>query len=59
MVTLHNIFFILSTECPEKNMFPCSEAPPDGPICVHELRYCDGIADCPQGSDEPADCASG
>ena len=49
----------MSTECPEENMFPCSESPPDNPVCVSELQFCDGIADCPGGSDEPADCARG
>ena len=48
-----------STECLDDNMFPCSEALSDNLMCVSELQYCDGVADCPAGSDEPADCQSG
>ena len=40
-------------------MFPCSEALSDNPMCVSELQFCDGVADCPAGSDEPVDCQSG
>ncbi len=40
-------------------MFPCSESPPEDPVCVSELQFCDGIADCPEGSDEPVDCPRG
>ncbi len=40
-------------------MFPCSESPPEDPVCVSELQFCDGVADCPEGSDEPEDCSSG
>ena len=40
-------------------MFPCSEALTENIMCVSELQYCDGVADCPAGSDEPADCQSG
>ena len=59
VVTLDDRFSILFTECPAENMFPCSEAPLDNPVCIHHLKYCDGIVDCPKGSDEPADCGSG
>ena len=58
-ITCRDLCTHLSIECPEENMFPCSESPPDNPVCVSELQFCDGIADCPGGSDEPADCARG
>ena len=40
-------------------MFPCSESPPDNPMCVGELQFCDGVTDCSDGSDEPTDCLTG
>ena len=39
-------------ECPEEGMFPCEANPPAEPLCVSELQFCDGIVDCPGGSDE-------
>ena len=35
------------------------KTPADDPTCITELQICDGRADCPQGSDEPADCPTG
>ena len=40
-------------------MFPCSETSLDGPTCVSELQFCDGVPDCTNGTDEPADCKEG
>ena len=47
------------TECPEEHMFPCVVTPSNEPYCVSELQFCDGIVDCPGGSDEPVDCGTG
>ena len=40
-------------------MFPCEANPPAEHLCVSELQFCDGIVDCPGGSDEPSDCGEG
>ena len=40
-------------------MFPCVVTPPNEPYCVSELQFCDDVVDCPDGSDEPVDCAQG
>lgn len=40
-------------------MFPCEMIPLSQPLCVSELQFCDGIIDCPSGSDEPSDCGTG
>ena len=36
-------------ECSEDMEIPC---PQGEPTCIHELKLCDGTADCPDGSDE-------
>ena len=36
------------------NAFPCSET-----TSVSELQFCDGTADCQNGSDEPPSCVAG
>ena len=40
-------------------MFPCSITQSDDPVCVSGLQLCDGIVDCPDGSDESNDCLNG
>ena len=39
-------------EC-DDNTFPCRETTLDNPICISEIQFCDGILDCPEGSNEP------
>ena len=53
------IHFDSFTECPNEHMFPCVVMPPDEPYCISELKFCDGIVDCPGGSDEPLECEAG
>ncbi len=33
--------------------------PPEDPVCISDFQFCDGNADCPEGSDEPVDCPAG
>ena len=51
------IYFFQPSECSEVNSFQCTETLFDEPLCVSELEVCDGVSDCPNGSDELADCA--
>lgn len=41
------IFFIISAEC-----LPPAELCDDGVTCIQNDLFCDGILDCPAGSDE-------
>ena len=41
------------------NEFPCSDVPSNIPTNVTELQFCDGVADCASGSDEPEYCSMG
>ena len=43
----------------DKNTYPCHGTSLENPVCITELQFCDGIPDCPQGSDEPDDCTQG
>lgn len=44
----------LCTVCPPDQSL-CSEASPNNPVCVTELQFCDGVQNCPKGSDESAE----
>ena len=49
---------ILHPECDE-NTFPCHGTTLGTPICINAVQFCNGILDCPSGSDEPDDCPKG
>ena len=49
----------ITTECSEINTFQCTESLVSDPICVNELQLCDGVSDCPNGSDESENCGTG
>ena len=60
MRNIKTLCFIHSPiECSEEDLFPCSDSSLEEHVCVDELQACDGIAHCPVGSDEPADCGTG
>ena len=42
-----------------RNEFPCSDVPLGLSSNVTELQFCDGVADCGDGSDEPPHCETG
>jgi len=54
----YNPLFTHKTGFP-RNEFPCSDVPPNIPTNVTELQFCDGVADCVNGSDELAHCSMG
>ena len=41
-----------------EDQFPCRDAQ-GNLLCISELKYCDGVSDCGDGSDEPSDCSDG
>ena len=45
---------ITHTACPADELV-CSESPTDSPVCIAELQLCDGVTNCPNGSDESED----
>ena len=45
--------------CSEANTFQCTNTLFNEPHCLSELKLCDGVADCPDGSDESANCGIG
>ena len=49
----------ITTECSDVNTFLCTESLLNDPICVSELQLCDGVSDCPNGSDESENCGTG
>ena len=51
--------YVYLTECLADYQYPCSESASNAPVCVNELQYCNGVADCPGGSDELSNCYSG
>ena len=57
MKSLKSTFMIKTGEV--GNEFPCSDVPRGLPSNVTELQFCDGVADCGDGSDEPSHCPAG
>ena len=49
---------IKPSECSKVDSFQCTETLFDEPLCVSEMQVCDGVSDCPNGSDESADCTT-
>ena len=54
-----NPYNYITIECSEINTFLCTESLVNDPICVNELQLCDGVSDCPNGSDESENCGTG
>ena len=47
--------YVYIPECSEVNTFQCM----NDSVCVNELQLCDGVADCPSGTDESIGCGTG